>query len=122
MVAGSKVNVTLVVAIPIPYYHTKDCHLATVAYARLGILMIFFWMAYCTNCALLWMSSLRIRLNLCASTVFTLRLRSQAISFTELPSASSFRTSRSRVVNVAKRGRRLADLILDRKSSTNCES
>ena len=35
--------------------------------------MIFFWMAYCTSCALLWMSSLRIRLNLCASTVLTLR-------------------------------------------------
>ena len=29
-----------------------------------GSRMIFFWMAYCTNWALLWMSSLRIKLNL----------------------------------------------------------
>ena len=43
--------------------------------------MIFFWMAYCTSCALLWMSSLRIRLNLCASTVLTLRSNPVAISF-----------------------------------------
>src|SRR5712692_7541396 len=71
--------------------------------------MIFFWTAYCTRFALLWISSLRMRLNLCASTVFTLRFRSPAISFTELPSASILSTSRSRVVSVSKRGRRLAD-------------
>jgi hypothetical protein len=51
--------------------------------------MIFFWMAYCTSCAWLWMSSLRIRLNLRASTVFTLRTNAAAIYFTNLPSAAS---------------------------------
>src|SRR6266852_5182703 len=55
-----------------------------------GIWMIFFWIAYCTSCALLWISNLRIRLNLCASTVFTLKFRLPAISFTEFPSASTF--------------------------------
>jgi len=44
--------------LPHPTPPTRTCH------ARVGIRMIFFWMAYCTNWALLWMSSLRMRLNL----------------------------------------------------------
>src|SRR5258708_12251253 len=65
------------------------------------------------------MSSLRIRLNLCASTVLTLSPRITAISFTELPSASSFRISRSRGVRVEKRGRRRGSRPRGRKSSTS---
>src|ERR1035438_10347146 len=61
-------------------------------------------MAYCTSCALLWISSLRIKLNLWASTVFTLSSKQLAISLTDLPSASIFRISRSRLVSVPKRG------------------
>ena len=42
--------------------HTNQA--ARQANAVSGSRMIFFWMAYCTNWALLWMSSLRIKLNL----------------------------------------------------------
>lgn len=51
----------------------------------------FFAIAYCTNWALLWIPNLRMRLNLCASIVLTLKLKSIAISLTDLPSASILR-------------------------------
>src|SRR5947208_1346382 len=113
IVGGSQLLPTSKIQHPTSNYCGADCD---------GIWMIFFWIAYCTSCALLWISNLRIRLNLCASTVFTLRFSPPAISLTELPSARTLSTSFSRVVSVAKRGVRCVDFTRERKSSTSCDS
>src|SRR5215472_16987518 len=66
------------------------------------------------------MFSLRIKLNLCASIVFTLRPRMPAICRTEFPSASILITSRSRGVRVEPLA--TPEVERDRKSSTNFRS